>query len=124
MNSFDEKLKIAAAEIKMIMGRHDIGGFVSLVSKTHSEFRLEFPSWSLAQFENDGKGVRIRSKLEDFQSKEEQHIATELTAHFILSARDMAEMNFVNLGKLGEILADHMEIEHESFKNLKTHTEN
>lgn len=124
MIDFDEKLKIAAAEIKMIMRKHDIGGFISLVSKTHSEFRLEFPSWSVAQFEGDGRGVRIRSKLEDFQSKEDQHTATELTAHFILSARDMAIMNGENLMTLGELLAEYMEIEHESFKNLKTHTEN
>lgn len=124
MSDHDEKLKIAAAEIKMIMRKHSIGGFVSLVSKSHAEFVLEFPEWSCAQFTDVKDGVRLKCKSENFESSEHQRVALEETMHLILSTRDMAAINFKNMDDLSRMVEDEgVQIEHHPFKNMKHHEE-
>ena len=86
---YDAKLKHCAEEIKKILAMYDVMATVSLVSKTHGEFVMHFPTWSGIQLE-DGH-FRIRFK------KEEQEKA-EATTHIIVSTVQINEMFIQNFG--------------------------
>lgn len=91
--NFDPILKKAALEIQEIMQKYEIGGFVSLTSKTHGEFVTVLnPPWSVIKQtkENGSINIRVLSRSQDFKSREEQRIANDLTAHLVFSQADMA----------------------------------
>lgn len=66
------ELRKAKAEIKAIMDKYELGGLVSLHNRTHTEFELFLPKWSVVQFENvDGKqGIRIKHKKDECNTPE------------------------------------------------------
>ena len=66
---FDPKLKTAAKEIREILDRHDVAAYISLVSPTHSEFVLRFPTWSGVQRE-EPHGLRIKLRAVEVQKVE------------------------------------------------------
>jgi len=81
------------AEIMGVLKKYDMAGAVTVISKERAAFKYHFPTWSVAQLYEDtggGVGVRLRSKAADFQSREEQHKANELTAHIVYQMRDVA----------------------------------
>lgn len=118
----DEKLKEAMAEIKMICRKHDIGACITLVSKTHSEYRYEMPKWSVAQLVSGG-GVHIRAKREDFPSDETKHAACELTAHLLCQIRDLNALSFLNMEQILKTLEPYWKIEHQGGKDFEPHRE-
>ena len=122
---YDAKLKEAMAEIKAILDKHDIGGSINLVSKTHSEFRFHFPSWSAAQFENGGEGIQIKCKREDYPSKKDQKEALELTCHVLLSIRDLCGKAFMAMDQIRGMIESHgIEIDHKPLTGFFPHREN
>jgi len=79
---YDPALKEAMLKIQAIMDEYKIGASIALASKTHSEFLYHFPEWCIVQLETDFK-IKIRSKLKDFESREDQLQRSEESAHFI-----------------------------------------
>jgi hypothetical protein len=111
---FDPKLKEAMEEIKPILKKYDCMGALFLVSPTHAEYLYHLDaSWSVIKFEYprpDQVGFRIRSKKEDFPSKEAQHFATESTVHFLTSCLQFGRKLQHEMGELVTLLGKHMKI--------------
>lgn len=89
-------------EISAVLKKHDMMGLVIVANPTHVDFRMEVEaSWSCAKMEYttvaDGrravKGVRIRSKLAEYPSKEAQKETMTTTVGTFVSMTDaMAAM--------------------------------
>ena len=107
MSEFDPKLKAAMREIEGVLKRYDVGGLVNLASKTHGEFKLILPSWSLFRWLDKGEKAG-HMKLYG-KSRPEQ---TEQTLHLLLSCRDVCGMVFVKLDDIHRQLSGHAKIEH------------
>lgn len=62
--AFSPKLREAMQEILAITRKHDIGAYVLLVDKEHSEDRTRFPTWSVVQIESyEGRSaIHIQTK--------------------------------------------------------------
>ena len=121
--NFDPELKKAIMEIEAVMRRYDIGGAISLTSKTHGEYLLILdPTWSVITQArtSDGFQVRIRSLQKEFESKEAQRKANELTSHLIFSQRDVAALTLAQLGKIEDILKSKWVIDHKVVELEKT----
>ncbi len=84
---FDPKLRECAEELKTILKKYDVAATVSLVSSTHGEFFIHFPTWSGAQFE--GSNVRIKCKAHETKKAED-------TAHIIVSSIQINELFVTN----------------------------
>ena len=83
-NGSDPHLKAAMEEVKVVLQKYDCMAAVVLVSPTHSEFLNHFnASWSVLKWEEiyDQQILRVRSKREDWQTKELQKRATEASMH-------------------------------------------
>jgi hypothetical protein len=102
---FDPRLKAAMQEISEILERYDIAGQIVLVSPTHSEFRTQFPTWSMAQFEMDEKGnesgIRFKTDRDTFATEKGKHHAAEVSVHILSQFKHNAAMHF---GIVDEIL--------------------
>lgn len=117
----DPKLKEAMAEIKAVFKKHDIGGFITLVSESHAEFRYVLePSWSVMHLNQQGR-FHFKSILADFNNEKDQHKATELSVHLICQIRDLNAQSFRNMQTVLEMLEDHIEINHTPFSNFEPH---
>jgi hypothetical protein len=57
----DPRLLAAMSEIKAIADKYDVAIHVNIVSKTHAEFAVGFPTWSIAQYcaNEDGDQIRL-----------------------------------------------------------------
>lgn len=123
---WDADLKSAMLEITGILEKYQIGGNITLVSKTHSEFYYHLPDWSAVKFEDreNGKaGIRIRSKRKDFKSKEEQDKILAASIHLIAQIRDLSARSFGIFNEImEEKLAKVIDFEHKSFHNLTPHS--
>ena len=90
----DKRYRECMAEIVGVLKRYDMAGAITIVSKERAMFRYYFPSWCCLVLGEDH--VRFRSKREDFESAEAQHVSTELSAHIIMQMRDVA-MNTIKM---------------------------
>jgi hypothetical protein len=107
---FDSNLKDAMSEMMGIAKKYDVGAFIDLASKTHGEFQIQFPSWSLAKMEaqeNGQMGLRIRAK-----KGITNHENLEATVAFIMGMIDTCRINISNMEKVVSLLKEHVEIEH------------
>ena len=112
---FDPNLKEAMKEIDAVMKKYDCGGYVALISPTHSEFRLNIePLWSCAFFE-DYRTVRFRAKEKDYGSKEARNKAIESTIHLVMQIRDLGAQAFEFGEGLGNQLKKIIDFDHEPF---------
>jgi hypothetical protein len=103
--------------ITRILRQYDIGGAVILVSKTHAEFRYQFPSWSIVQPETGPQGqqgMRMRSFEAWYGSKDEQKLAMEESLHCLYQIRDIAAQIFIAFEDLtdqveesGQLVVEH-----------------
>ena len=120
----DPKLKEAMAEIRAILKKHDIGGAITLVSETHSEYLYELdPTWSLMYFESPG-ALRFRSNRKDFKTKKEQHRFTESSVHLLCQIQDLSVKSFGNMERILTLLKEKMDIDHTPFADHEPHREN
>lgn len=120
----DPKLKEAMAEIFGVLKKHDIGGQVTLVSPSHSEFRCFIePSWSVAFFEEvpSGVAVRFRAKKSEIPDKNERHERVEWTTHMLCQIRDLNAQNFMAFDSLIAELGKHFEIKHKPYSDYEPH---
>lgn len=118
---YDPILKEAAEEFKELCKKYDIFGVTLLVSSSHAEFihRID-PSWSCMKVDSEikgGIGIIFKSKLEDFDSKEDQHEATESTIHALTSIVEWSRQMNNNFQKMLVDLSNHMRIAWKPWKD-------
>jgi len=111
--NYDQRLKNIRKKIEKILTEADVAGLIVLQSDTHAEFSMKIDAnWSVAKFEHDGKGIRVRSKKEDFESPEEQHRCTQATIGMLLSFKDLGLHIYQTMGQVEEQLRKHIVIFH------------
>jgi len=112
IKNYDPKLRKAMAEIKIILVKYDIGAFVTLESKMHSEFQLFIePSWSLARFLiKKGIPVGIHFKVRKAHPKD-----TDATAGMLYSIRDLCGKTFLQMEQLSRQLEESVKVIHVPF---------
>lgn len=118
MMKYDPKLKEAMAKIEAICNEYDCGGYISLTSKTHGEFRFVFPEWSAIKEEFNSNGEAISCRL---NCKKEEREKAELTAHFIHSNRDIAAAAFTVFNEFVEETNEKWQTEHKPFHQFRAH---
>lgn len=103
---YDPKLKEAMAEIRAVLHKHDISGFVSLASPTHVEYGLfiEKPSWSMVKWNDDGTFV--------FQVRKAHPERTDQTAHMLYGIRDTSKYIGGALDTMLELLESQVDVDH------------
>lgn len=107
---YDPKLREAMTEIDEILKRYDIGAFVTLHSKAHTEFKFKIdPTWSMMRFIKEGEVVHI--KLHNATNKEN----TEASVGMIYSIRDLCGMYFMQCDKLADQIEKHCKVIHVPF---------
>lgn len=115
--SYDPKLKEAMAKIQRICEQYDCGGYVSLTSRTHGEFRYILPQWTGLQEElRDGVVVGIRLRV-----KKEERDKAELTAHFIHSNLDVVVQMFHLFSHFVDMTKEKWGTVHKSFADYRAH---
>lgn len=121
---YDSKLKEAMAEIRAICRKHDIASYITLVSKTHSEFGLEItPTWSAAYWEDKNEGkLRFRVKQAEV-GKEKAKESIELTCHMIYQIRDLCVQGFQFSENMTKLIEEQVAVEHKSFSGFEPHKE-
>jgi hypothetical protein len=110
---FDPRLKAAMSEIQEVLQRYDIGAAVALVSPTHSEYAYELPSWSVLRWEDPGDGqvgLRLRSKREDFATRESQRAVTDATVHLVEQLRLIGGQTFEMFHQVMELCEQQFDI--------------
>lgn len=107
----DKKYRECMAEMIAILKKYDMGGAITVVSKERAMFKFHFPTWSVAQKHGSGY-VRIRSKSDEFPSRDAQHKANELTAHLVHQMRDIALNTVAASNAIIGKMSDHWDIEH------------
>jgi len=120
----DPKLKEAMKEIRKVMAKHDIAGWITLFSPTNSEFGMEItPTWSCAFWEDKDEGkLRFRAKQAEL-GKEVAKQKIERTAHMIFSMRDLCARGFQYADNMAKLLGTQLQIEHTPLSGFEPHQE-
>jgi len=106
----DKRYRDCVNAIRAVLKRYDMAGAITVVSKERAMFLYHFPTWGVLTLGDDH--IRFKSKREDFATKEDQHEATELSAHIVMQMRDIAAQTFKVMNDLGETLATNLGMEH------------
>lgn len=122
----DPRLKDAMRAINRILRTYDIAGAITLVSKTHAEFRYQFPTWSVVQPERDAQGeegIRVRSFEAYYGSKQQQQLAMEQSLHCLYQIRDLAGQTFLVFESLTRQVEEQsgFNIEHHPYSGFEPH---
>lgn len=110
---YSPKLKIAMEEIKAILHKHDIAGFVTLHTPGHTEFLMELqPSYSCCRVQGDQ--IRVRAKLiEDFAgNKEIWHRKVNDTSDMLHGICDTSGRIIIQIMNLSDILDKKVDADH------------
>lgn len=117
----DPKLKEAMAEIKGVLQKHNIAGYISIVSETHSEFLLHVtPTWSAFKWEDDILRFRVKEKE---VGKQKAKALSELSCHIIYQIRDLCAQGFIFAENMTQLIETQLEVEHKSFDGYKPNRE-
>lgn len=112
--NYDPKLKDCVEEIETIMRKYDCGGLVTLHSKSHGEFKIIIPKWSLAKYEvqeNSQLGFRIKVTKEELTQNKSLKKDLESTISMILGIKDISARSFLFMEELEKKLREKIEIE-------------
>lgn len=105
-------------EMLAIAKKRDLAAFLIIESATQAEFQLHMDtSWSCLRIEPDegkGQGLRIRSQLADYPSKEAQRESLEATVGMIFTALDIMQKWAAGFHELSKTLREKFDIEHTS----------
>lgn len=112
MKNHDPMLRMAMKEIEGVMKKYDIGGFVSLGSRTHSKCKLFIePSWSLATLiEKNGRtaiNFKVRMKTDPENSN--------YTSGLLMGIRELCGLAFMQMDHLKTELEKAVGLEHQPF---------
>lgn len=75
-SAFDPKIREAVGKMLAIAREYDLAAYLVLGGREHTETRLRFPSWSVAQMEEKGGVQQIRFRSTD---REDQDIADTIS---------------------------------------------
>lgn len=100
-------------EIKEVLHRHSVAGYVVLQSPHYAEFLISFPLWGCIALGEDGK-VRVYAKREQFESREAQKACVEASAGMILQLETILPQHAAQFRELGRLLGQHFDISHMS----------
>jgi hypothetical protein len=118
--NYDPKLKEAMSAIEAVCKRYGCGGHITLISKTHGEFRFVLPDWAgLYEVIDENGNSGIRCKIE--KAKGDTHEKAELTAHFLHSVRDIAAACFRFMSRFTEQTDKVWDTEHTPFFGFRPH---
>lgn len=106
----NKRYRECMAEIMAVLKKYDMAGAITVVDKQRSMFKYHFPTWSVAYVEPNG--LRLRSKKEDFGSRDEQRRASELTAHVIMQMRDIASNTMALTNAMGDLMREKWGMQH------------
>lgn len=112
--SFDPSLKDCMHEIEAILAKYDAGGSIVLNSKTHGEFKIVLPTWSLAKYEFNETGqliMRVKASKKDLKDPT-VHKNLEATVGMLMSLQDISRRIFMFTDQLSKELHKQMEIDH------------
>lgn len=112
--NIDPKLRNTIKKMMKIARQDDVAAFSIAISKTHSEFRFDFPSWGVISLNKNGE-LRFKSKREDFTSLDSQKEATTSSVHVLMQFLDILALSFQNIDKIVQQLKLHMQIDHSPF---------
>ena len=105
-----------AAEFEALFKKHDIGGYVVLVSKGAVAWRVVHPDWTGISREDDGEqqGLRVRLRSAEGEGK------ADLTVHFLDAVRQITGRLFMQYSTLWDHLmaqfkADGVEVDFTPF---------
>lgn len=118
---FDPRLKACMQELVDVLERYDVGAQIVLTSPTHSEYRTQFPTWSVAQHEVTEQGqhaIRFNTKCFTFPSQQGKRAVVERTVQMLAQFQHLAAMHFSQMQQILDMLSEHMEIR----ITLKMHT--
>lgn len=80
-----QRLKVARAEIEAVLKKHDLAGVVVLHTPGMAEFFYDItPSYSCVSFNEATQYLRVKSKLADYPSAEEQRHDQAATANMTI----------------------------------------
>ena len=121
--NYDPRLKAAMKQIEEIMDLYDIGGFVSLASKSHAEYKLHLPSWSVASWEPIEETVPPSGKAAEAARIVIKHRVatkelTDYTFHLLLTCRDTCNLMARNMQALYLNAKKVLNIEHKTLDDL------
>jgi hypothetical protein len=124
----DPRLKDAMRKMVQIMQKYEIGGAITLVSKSHAEYKYEFPHWSVIQPEtgpHGERGLRVRSFEAWYGDKEQQKLAMEQSLYCLYQIRDLAGQAFLLFENLCRQVEEKsgFDIEHHPYSGFEPHEE-
>jgi len=109
---YSPKLKKAMEEIKLVLAKYDIAGFVVIHTPGNSEYFIKIdPTYSCAKFEGDM--VRIKAKLSEYGGNKE--LWTEKvsdTANMFSLISETAGKTIIGLIEVSEKLDQIVDAEH------------
>jgi hypothetical protein len=116
---YDQNLRDAMKEIRAVLKRRNIGGYVMLNSETHSEYAmmLDIPSWSCITLEDDGQGVAVRIKATPSKHPEDKK-RLDATINMLCHLDDLMHNGQQHMEQLITLLRQKFTIIHETGKNM------
>lgn len=111
MKSYDPKLREAMKDVEAVLKKHDVGGFVSLNSKTHGEFKLfvDTPSWSKVRWVKEGEVMHLKIHMKTTPEE------SEATVAMLYSIRDLCGQLFMQMDKLAGQVEQSVKVVHVPF---------
>jgi hypothetical protein len=107
--AFSPVLRQAMQEILAICRKHDIGAYLLLASKQHTEERTRFPTWSVAHVESEGGRNAIR-----FRTKDRKKECVPWTLNMLDAFYMQPGMMALNMQGVIEMLKTHMDFDTQS----------
>lgn len=106
---YDPKLKEVMAEVRAVYRKHDLAGYIVLLSATHGEFGFEItPSWSGAKWEDDN----VRFKIRPSEVGEEKAAAlAENTTRMVIGIGDLCRYGMTAAMTMIQALRTQLNIE-------------
>lgn len=114
MTTIDPRLRNTIKRAVRQLDDQDFAGIIIAVSKTHVEFRMNFPRrWGALNLEGDQ--LRFRCLRENYKSVEDQRTAMEESLHIIYQFRDILKLNFDWISTIIGEVEKQFDVDHEPF---------
>lgn len=115
MSNDSPRLKEIMAEIKAVLEKHDVAGYVLLHEPGFSEHIIGVtPTWATLRYsENkDGIGLSMRARKEDYKSAAEQQEAIANTVNMVAHMSHVLSGDAKLFAQLRDAVEGNLEVEH------------
>lgn len=93
----DFNLRLACTEIDKVMRKYDIGGALSLVSKTHGEMLIRIPEWTAVRINNKDNTATVNIDTSLYKTEKEVDQLIKVTTIFCIGCIDGLEILKTNM---------------------------